>query len=92
MKTSDSTTLYINVEGSSPACLYIHGGPGSGSYLLEKLYGDSLEKHFKMVYLDQRGVGRSRSPGKSNAGQMPFLENKNGLGRAIHSYISQYDF
>ncbi len=43
-------------------CLYIHGGPGSGSYWMEKFAGDILEKRFRMVYIDLRGVGRSGSP------------------------------
>jgi proline iminopeptidase len=60
--TSDSVDLYVTVKGEGTPCLYIHGGPGSGSYWLEKFFGDSLEKHFKMIYLDQRGVGRSSSP------------------------------
>lgn len=60
--TSDSVKLYINVKGEGPACLYLHGGPGSGSYWLEKTMGPFLEKNFQMIYLDQRGVGRSTSP------------------------------
>lgn len=64
--TTDSVSLYVKVKGNGPTCLYIHGGPGSGSYWLEKFYGTELEKHFKMVYLDQRGVGRSTSPKDNN--------------------------
>lgn len=64
--TSDSVSLYVKVKGTGPACLYIHGGPGSGSYWLEKLYGETLEKHFKVIYLDQRGVGRSSTPKDGN--------------------------
>lgn len=64
--TSDSVSLYVNVKGSGPACLYIHGGPGSGSHWLEEFAGDSLEQHFQMIYLDQRGVGRSSSPKDNN--------------------------
>lgn len=60
--TSDSVQLYVNVKGKGTPCLFIHGGPGSGSYWFEKFMGDSLEQRFQMVYLDQRGVGRSASP------------------------------
>ena len=66
IKTSDSVDLYVNVKGKGMPCLYIHGGPGSGSYWLEKFTGDSLEQHFQMIYLDQRGVGRSTSPNDQN--------------------------
>lgn len=64
--TSDSVKLYVNVKGKGPACLYLHGGPGSGSYWLEQFAGDMLEQHFQMIYLDQRGVGRSSSPKDNN--------------------------
>jgi proline iminopeptidase len=64
--TSDSVKLYVNVKGQGPACLYLHGGPGSGSYWLEKFFGSFLEQHFQMIYLDQRGVGRSSSPKDNN--------------------------
>lgn len=62
IETSDGVKLYVCVKGTGTPCLYIHGGPGSGSYWLQKFYGDYLEKHFQMIYLDQRGVGRSSSP------------------------------
>ncbi|NMC59984.1 MAG: alpha/beta hydrolase [Candidatus Methanofastidiosa archaeon] len=64
--TSDSVKLYVKVKGTGTPCLYIHGGPGSGSYWLEKFFGDFLEQHFQMIYLDQRGVSRSSSPKDKN--------------------------
>jgi len=66
MMTSDSVNLYITVKGKGTPCLYIHGGPGSGSYWMEKFFGDFLEQHFRVIYLDQRGVGRSSSPRDNN--------------------------
>lgn len=59
--TSDGVDLFVKVEGQGTPLLYIHGGPGSGSYWFEKLVGDFMEQHFTVVYLDQRGVGRSGS-------------------------------
>lgn len=59
--TSDSVKLYVNVKGDGIPCLFIHGGPGQGSNYWEKLAGDIGERHFKMIYLDQRGCGRSSS-------------------------------
>ena len=64
--TSDSVDLFVTVKGKGTPCLYIHGGPGSGSHWLEKFSGDMLERHFQMIYLDQRGVSRSTSPKDSN--------------------------
>lgn len=62
IKTSDGVDLYVKVAGEGTPCLYLHGGPGSGSYWAEKFAGDILGKHLQMIYLDQRGVGRSGSP------------------------------
>lgn len=82
--TSDSVQLYINVKGKGIPCLYIHGGPGSGSYWVEKFFGSELEKHFTMIYLDQRGVGRSTSPKDSDYSMhrmvQDFEEVRNALG------------
>ncbi|MHA6280933.1 alpha/beta fold hydrolase [Salinimicrobium sp. CAU 1759] len=59
--TSDGVDLYVKVEGQGTPLLYLHGGPGSGSYWFEKLMGSFMEQHFRVIYLDQRGVGRSGS-------------------------------
>lgn len=64
--TSDGVKLYVKVEGQGTPLLYVHGGPGSGSYWFEKLMGDFMEEHFTVVYLDQRGVGRSTSAADQN--------------------------
>ncbi|MCM4160776.1 alpha/beta hydrolase [Antarcticibacterium flavum] len=64
--TSDGVQLYVKIEGTGEPCLYLHGGPGSGSYWVEKFYGKQLESEFTMIYLDQRGVGRSSSPGNKD--------------------------
>ncbi len=60
--TPDGAQLYVEVRGEGPPALYIHGGPGSGSYWLQKFSGPLLEQRFQMIYLDQRGVARSTSP------------------------------
>ncbi|RPH38006.1 alpha/beta hydrolase [bacterium] len=60
--TSDSVDLCVTVKGKGTPCLYIHGGPGSGSWWMEKFSGQMLERNMQMIYLDQRGVGRSTSP------------------------------
>lgn len=62
IETSDSCHLYVHVKGEGPMCLYLHGGPGSGSEWMKALVGPVLEKRFTMVYLDQRGVCKSSTP------------------------------
>jgi len=64
--TSDGVDLYVHVRGYGLPCLYLHGGPGSGSEWMEKMGGDTLEKYFTMVYLDQRGVCKSSTPSDMN--------------------------
>jgi proline iminopeptidase len=66
VKTTDDVELFVTVKGKGIPCLYVHGGPGSGSYWAEKFAGDSLEQHFQMIYLDQRGCGRSSGPKDNN--------------------------
>ena len=64
--TSDGVKLYVKIEGSGTPMLFLHGGPGSASLWFEKLSGNFMEQHFTVVYLDQRGVGRSGSPADNN--------------------------
>jgi proline iminopeptidase len=46
----------------SAPVLFLHGGPGDNSYGFAKLMGERLEQGRRMVYLDQRGSGRSERP------------------------------
>lgn len=64
--TSDGVKLYVKVKGKGTPALYLHGGPGSGSFWFEEFFGDFMEEHFTVIYLDQRGVGRSGSPADKN--------------------------
>lgn len=64
--TSDGVDLYVKVKGEGTPLLYLHGGPGSGSFWFEKFFGDFMEENFTVIYLDQRGVGRSTSPADGN--------------------------
>lgn len=82
--TSDGIKLYVNVKGTGTPCLYIHGGPGSGSYWFEKFFGNFLESKYTMIYLDQRGVGRSSGDQDQDYSlermAMDFEEVRNALG------------
>ena len=50
--TSDGVELLARVKGRGTPCLYLHGGPGSGSHWMEKFSDGMLERYFTMVYLD----------------------------------------
>src|SRR6266568_3652802 len=57
--------LWYRVAGASaagvPPVVFLHGGPGQGSYHFAALAGPYLERSLRLVYFDQRGSGRSRS-------------------------------
>jgi proline iminopeptidase len=59
--------LWYKVAGqdagnSGAPLLFLHGGPGYNSYSFEVQAGQTLESRLKMIYLDQRGSGRSERP------------------------------
>ena len=58
-RTSDGVELYFEIAGEGKPCLYLHGGPGYWSKSFQHFSGKLLEEHLQMVYLDQRGCGRS---------------------------------
>ena len=82
--TTDSVRLYVKVKGEGPYLLYLHGGPGSGSHWLEKFSGDFFERHFTMVYIDQRGTGRSTSPANGDYSMKRMVEDFEQVRRALH--------
>lgn len=49
-------------QGEGTPVVFLHGGPGQGSQTFARFAGPSLEPHLRMVYLDQRGAGRSERP------------------------------
>ncbi|QHL88773.1 alpha/beta fold hydrolase [Nibribacter ruber] len=56
---SDGTELYVKVSGKGRPCVFIHGGPGAWSHSFEVLGLNTLEDSVQMIYVDQRGSGRS---------------------------------
>ncbi|HVI45313.1 MAG TPA: alpha/beta hydrolase [Chitinophaga sp.] len=57
---------HVIIKGSNindPVLLILHGGPGFPESYLFRNYNSELEKHFVVVYWDQRGAGLSYKPG-----------------------------
>lgn len=52
---------FRGVDTSAPALILLHGGPGASESALFRHYNAELERHFLVVYWDQRGAGRSYS-------------------------------
>ena len=55
-------TLWFRGSSTDNPALILHGGPGASEAALFRHYNSELEKHFLMVYWEQRGAGRSFSP------------------------------
>lgn len=55
------TNLYVDQRGpvGAPALLFLHGGPGSGTYDFLSFQGEALSKHLHLIAVDQRGVQHS---------------------------------
>lgn len=58
--------LWYRVAGRTSSAaspvLFLHGGPGYNSHSFATLAGPGLERGLRMIYLDQRGCGRSERP------------------------------
>lgn len=82
IKTSD-TELFAHIRGdsnNSQIILYLHGGPANpiGVPIFLEYSGHQLEKQFIVVYLYQRGIGKSPS--------VPIRSQK------IENYVSDINF
>ncbi len=64
--TSDGISLYVSRRGNGIPMIYIHGGPGAWSYPFEYIIGQEFISDISMVYLDQRGCGRSTGDDNSD--------------------------
>ena len=60
-ETTDHVALHYDIVGHGSPAIFVHGGPGSGSGAFRVLAGPAFERDFRMIYLDQRGSGKSAS-------------------------------
>lgn len=76
VRTEDGVQLWYRVAGQENGLpvLFLHGGPGEGSQAMQALGGPDLEKHLRMVYLDQRGSGRSERPSAEGKYSLKLIE------------------
>jgi pimeloyl-ACP methyl ester carboxylesterase len=55
--------LIRGYDVDNPVLIYLHGGPGSPAIPYGRIAFGGLERHFTVVTWDQRGCGKSYSPG-----------------------------
>jgi proline iminopeptidase len=84
LKTSDGVELFVRVAGKGRPCLLVHGGPGAGSEAIEILAGPLLERQFQMIYLDQRGSGRSGNSAAKAYGLDRVVQDLEELRQQLH--------
>jgi len=67
--------LWYRVAGRQTGIpvIVLHGGPGEGSQTFARFAGPALETRLRMVYLDQRGSGRSDRPKQARHYSIPLL-------------------
>lgn len=59
---TQQSVWFRGVSTDNPALILLHGGPGASESALFRHYNSELEKHFLVVYWEQRGAGRSYHP------------------------------
>ncbi len=62
--TINNTRQFVMIRGenrNNPVLLHLHGGPGVSEIGGLRKYNRDLEKHFTVVYWDQRNAGKSYS-------------------------------
>src|SRR2546422_918315 len=71
------------VAAGVPPVVFLHGGPGQGSYHFAALVGPYMEHSLRMVYFDQRGSGNSERPWTGEYSMATLVEDIEGLRREL---------
>lgn len=88
----DGAKLYLEIRGTdarAPILVWLHGGPGGAERPLFRFFNSGLERHFLVVYYDQRGAGLSFDSGAS-AASLTIARHLADLDRLIEHLRSRY--
>jgi proline iminopeptidase len=83
----DEVRLWYRVAGKARPgtlpLLFLHGGPGYNSYSFAAQAGPGLEPQLQMIYLDQRGSGRSERPWRGEYSVARLVEDIEALRKTL---------
>lgn len=84
----NNTKQFVMIRGENPrnpVLLFLHGGPGVSELGGLRKYNSDLEKHFTVVYWDQRNAGKSYDPAfpASEIKVSKYVEDVNALARYL---------
>lgn len=84
--------LSVEINGniaSKTFILYLHGGPGGGSFAYNSGYfADQMEKDYAMVYMDQRGNGASQGGYQKEA--LTIAQNSEDIYQLVQLLKARY--
>lgn len=86
MKRTVRDGIQLNVErsGRGIPCVYLHGGPGYWSKSFQEIAGIILEEHLDMIYLDQRGCGRSDPDPEEHYSLKKLVDDLEDIRQQLH--------
>lgn len=83
----DGVRLWLREAGrlqaGQPPVVFLHGGPGYNSHSFAVQAGRGLEEDLRMIYLDQRGSGRSERPWTHDYSITRLVADLEGVRRQI---------
>jgi len=83
LRKINGTKLYIKTMGHGEPIVLVHGGPGlNHSYFLPQF--KELAKHYKLIFYDQRGCGKSSANVDTNSITMEnFVKDLEGIRKVF---------
>ena len=79
---ADGYRLYVEQVGSGPALVALHGGPGL-DHSMFRPYLDPLADEFRLLYVDERGQGRSDRVDPTTLSLARFAQDVDLLAEAL---------
>ncbi len=87
----DQWVMIRGEDVANPPLILLHGGPGMSETRFFRLYNAPLEKHFTVIYWEQRGTGKSFYPDipRSSMTVERFISDLDELVDTVHRRLNQ---